>query len=101
MRLAPSLGISPPSAAYPMNDIERKRVENAVAAFVAKRRPPVHLRDQVDLSFRFDGRSFEIFELRPRWNNPAEKIEEAIAKARYLKSRNLWLEDLDTTPVEP
>ena len=49
-----------------MNDIERKRIEKVVAAFVAKRRPPVHLRDQVDLSFRFDGRSVEIFEIRPR-----------------------------------
>jgi len=74
-----------------MNDIDRKRVENAVAAFVAKRRPPVHLRDQVDLSFRFDGRSVEIFEIRPRWDSPAEKIEEAVAKARYLKSRDEWL----------
>jgi Protein of unknown function (DUF3024) len=73
-----------------MNDIERKRIENAVAAFVAKRRPPVHLRDQVDLSFRFDGRTVEIFEIRPRWRNPAEKGEEAIAKARYVKTRGEW-----------
>ena len=74
-----------------MNDIERKRIENAVAAFVAKRRPPAHLRDQVDLSFRFDGRSVEIFEIRPRWDNPAQRVEEAVAKARYLKSRDRWL----------
>ena len=74
-----------------MNDLERKRIENAVAAFVAKRRPPVHLRDQVDLSFRFDGRSVEIFEIRPRWDDPTERVEEAVAKARYLKSRDVWL----------
>jgi hypothetical protein len=74
-----------------MNDIERKRIENAVAAFVAKRRPPVEVRDQVDLSFRFDGRNVEIFEIRPRWNNPAQRVEEAVARARYLKSRDTWL----------
>ena len=74
-----------------MNDIERKRIEKAVAAFVAKRRPPVHLRDQVDLSFRFNGPSVEIFEIRPRWDEPAERVEEAVGKARYLKSRNVWL----------
>jgi hypothetical protein len=74
-----------------MDDLERKRVENAVAAFVARRRPPAHLRDQVDLSFRFDARTVEIFEIRPRWDNPAQKIEEAIAKARYVKSRGRWL----------
>lgn len=74
-----------------MNDIEWKRIENAIAAFVAKRRPPVHMRDQVDLSFRFDGRSVEIFEIRPRWDNAARRIEEAVGKARYLKSRDMWL----------
>jgi len=74
-----------------MNDLERKRIEKAVAAFVARRRPPAHLRDQLDLSFRFDGRSVEIFEIRPRWNDPEQRVEEAIAKARYLKSRGTWL----------
>jgi hypothetical protein len=74
-----------------MNDIDRKRIENVVATFVAKRRPPAHLRDKVDLSFRFDGRYVEIFEIRPRWDNPIKKVEEAVARARYLKSRNEWL----------
>jgi len=74
-----------------MNDLERKRIENAVAAFIARRRPPAHLRDQLDLSFRFDGRSVEIFEIRPRWNDPDQRVEEAIAKARYVKSRGTWL----------
>lgn len=74
-----------------MDDLDRKRVEKAVAAFVSKRRPPAHIRDQVDLAFRFEGRNVEIFEIRPRWDRPLEKVEEAIAKARYLKSRNEWL----------
>lgn len=74
-----------------MRDIERKHVEDAVGAFVTKHRPPVHLRDQVDLSFRFDGRSVEIFEIRPAWNDAGQKLEEAVGKARYLKSRDIWL----------
>ena len=74
-----------------MDDLARKRIENSVAAFMKKRRPPAHIRDRVDLGFRFDGRSIEIFEIRPRWDNPREKVEEAIAKARYLKSRDVWL----------
>lgn len=74
-----------------MNHIEHKHVEEAVSAFVAKHRPPVNLREQVDLSFRFDGRSVEIFEIRPSWANASLKVEESVAKARYLKSRNLWL----------
>ena len=74
-----------------LNDIERKRVENTVAAFVEKHRPPAHIRDQVDLAFRFVGQSVEIFEIRPCGDNLTEKIEEPVAKARYLKSRDQWL----------
>lgn len=74
-----------------MNDIERKRIEKAVAAFVARRRPPAEIRDQVDLSFRFDDSSVELFEIRPRWMDPAQRIEEPVAKARYVKARNRWL----------
>jgi hypothetical protein len=73
-----------------MNDLERKRIEKAVAAFIAKRRPPMHLRDQVELAIRFVGRDVEIFEIRPRWNDPAQKMEEAVAKARFITSRDHW-----------
>ena len=51
-----------------MNDVERKRVENTVAAFVEKRCPPVHLRDKVDLGFRFDGRSVVSLRVAPPRN---------------------------------
>jgi hypothetical protein len=74
-----------------LNDIERKRVENTVGAFVEKHRPPAHLREQVDLAFRFDGKSVELFEIRPRWDTPTEIVEESVAKARYMKSRDEWL----------
>lgn len=74
-----------------MDDVARKRVENAVSAFIARRRPPAHIRDEVDLAFRFDGRSVEIFEIRPVWNDPSQKIEAPVAKARHLKARGRWL----------
>jgi hypothetical protein len=74
-----------------MNEFDRKRVEKALAAFIEKRRPPVEIRHQLDLSFRFDGRYAEIFEIRPRWDRPQEKIEESVARARYVKARNRWL----------
>ena len=74
-----------------MNEIEKKRVESKVAAFVRKHRPPESLRDKLDFGFRFDGRYVELFEIRPGWRDRAEKVEEAVAKARYLKSRDVWL----------
>ena len=74
-----------------LNDIERKRVENLVAAYVSEHRPPAHIRDKVDLSFRFSDQSVELFEIRPRGDDHTKKLEEPIAKAKYVKSRNRWL----------
>ena len=73
-----------------ISEFERKRVEKIVGRYIEKRRPPAEIRDQVDLSFRIEGQSVVIFEIRPFWNAPKEKIEEPVAKGTYVKSRNLW-----------
>ena len=72
------------------SEFETKRIEKILKLYIEKNRPPEIMRDEVDLSFRLTGQSVEIFEIRPLWNDPKEKIEEPIAKATYVKSRNLW-----------
>ena len=69
---------------------EIKRLQKVVGRYIENNRPPEHLREQVDLSFKIKGQSVEIFEIRPIWNNPQEKVEESVAKATYVKSRKLW-----------
>jgi hypothetical protein len=73
-----------------LSEIEIKRVEKIVGAYVERRRPPIHLRSEVDLAFRVTNQSVEIFEIRPLWNKPVEKIEEAVAKATYVKKARIW-----------
>jgi spore coat polysaccharide biosynthesis protein SpsF (cytidylyltransferase family) len=73
-----------------LSEFEAKRYEKLVREYVEKHRPPPHLRKQVDLSFRIKGQSVEIFEIRPLWNDPKKQIEEAVAKATYVKSRGIW-----------
>ncbi|MDH3892110.1 MAG: DUF3024 domain-containing protein [candidate division Zixibacteria bacterium] len=69
---------------------ETKRYEKQVAAFVEKRRPPEHIRDQVDIAFRIKGQSVEIFEIRPSFFKPKVKMEEAVAKATYVRTQGIW-----------
>lgn len=73
-----------------LTELERKRVEKLLQAFLEKRRPPPHIRPRVDLGARLSGQSVEIFEIRPRRDKPAEKLEHPIAKATYVRSRALW-----------
>ena len=73
-----------------LNDLERKRIEKAVSAFVEKRRPPPPIRPQLDLGFRISGQSVELFEIRPQWKKPEVKQERPYAKATYVRTQGLW-----------
>ena len=73
-----------------LTEFERKRIDNLASVFIEKRRPPAHIRDQLDLGYRISGQSLELFEIRPVWNDPREKIEEPVAKATFVKKTNTW-----------
>lgn len=55
-----------------LSEFEVKKIEKAGNAFLAKRRPPAHIRQQVDLNWRLEKQSVYIYESRPLWNNPSE-----------------------------
>ncbi len=72
------------------SEFEIKRIEKAVNKFMEKRRPPLHIRDQLDFGFRIKGQSVELYEIRPLWDNPDKKIEGAITKATFVKTKKIW-----------
>ena len=72
------------------NDIERKRIELAMAKFMGRRRPPPHIRQKLDLGYRISGHSVELFEIRPQWQNPTQKMEHSFAKATFVRTQSLW-----------
>jgi hypothetical protein len=73
-----------------LSEFEIKKCEKSIANFMAQRRPPAHIRNKVDLGYRIENQSVEIFELRPQWRNESNIMEHSVAKATYVKSRNLW-----------
>ena len=72
------------------NDIEAQRIKTVVDTYVQKRRPPSHIRPQLDIGFRLERQSIEIFEIRPAWRRPDELLENPVAKATYVKTRGVW-----------
>lgn len=73
-----------------ISEFEIKRCERAVEKFLKERRPPAHIRNQLDFGYRIENQSVELVEIRPRWNNPEEKMESPFAKATYVKKEKLW-----------
>ena len=77
--LGPQLKTTLCGLSMAFNEIETQRINNVVEAYVQKRRPPPHIRPQLDIGFRIDRQSVEIFEIRPAWKRPEETMEHAVA----------------------
>lgn len=58
--------------------------------YIEEKRPPLSLREKVDLNFALINRELRIFEIRPLYNDPDRKIEIDVARAKYIKSRDIW-----------
>lgn len=73
-----------------LSEFEIKKVEYAAEAFLALKRPPPHIRKQLDIGYRIDNQSVEIFEVRPDWRDESVILEHSVAKATYVKIRKAW-----------
>ncbi|WP_029914703.1 DUF3024 domain-containing protein [Pelobacter seleniigenes] len=73
-----------------LSEFEIKRIEKKVAEFMDRKRPPAHVRSQLDFGYCLQEQSLELFEIRPRWDVPEEILESGFAKATYVKSTRLW-----------
>lgn len=74
------------------SELQHARAKRTVSEFIEQRRPPQEIRDELDLGYRIDkdDQSVVIFEIRPYWRDPDEKIETRVAKMKYVKSRDVW-----------
>jgi hypothetical protein len=89
-----------------LSELESARAKKILDDFVERRRPPPHIRHELDLGYRVTGQSVELFEVRPAWDRPSEKIERPVAKATFIRSQNVWRvywqrADLKWHPYEP
>ena len=58
--------------------------------YIQAKRPPENMRSQIDIGYGIDGQSIVIHEIRPRWDDPSVFFERPIAKATFVKAKNLW-----------
>ncbi len=67
-------------------DINERIIQN----FIKRNRPPVEIRDKLDLGYTYDKSTIELFEVRPAWSNPNEFMNMAYAKIKYVKTQKIW-----------
>ncbi len=73
----------------PISSFEQKRVSKLLRQY-CEDRVPAHVRDKLELRFRFEGNSIILHERRPAWNHPGEWVEPPVAKFRFFVGRQEW-----------
>ena len=71
------------------SEIELKLIENTVGK-MCQRRSPVYLSDQIKTTYKIINYSVEVYEQRPRWNNPDEWTSTGVAKFLYIRNSRKW-----------
>lgn len=72
-----------------LDGLKALEIINTLEVFLDRRRPPAHIRHQVDISYKIENQSIIIFEIRPHWQKK-EEIESPVAKTTLVKSQNIW-----------
>src|SRR5690349_16772175 len=58
--------------------------------YIARRRPPVEIRDKLDINYRLDNQSIILFEISPIWNDESNYQTNDFAKATFDKKNDFW-----------
>jgi hypothetical protein len=71
-------------------DIERARNLSALNWFLERRRPPEHIRAQLDIGYVINGHTADIVEFRPDWRDTTVIRQTPVARVRFVRTRSRW-----------
>jgi hypothetical protein len=72
------------------SEFETHRYTKVVDAYIESKRPPAHIRKELDIGFRLEDQSIEIYEIRPAFRDPGKTMERPVAKTTFVKQSNTW-----------
>ena len=72
------------------NNAELERIDATLGAFLRREQPPVEVRTQLDYAYTISGRSVQLHEVRPRYNDATKKMINPFARATHAKARDVW-----------
>lgn len=73
-----------------LDSLKYLEIIEAMEQFLERRRPPEHIRKELDFGYKIENQSIEIFEIRPSWREPNTLKESSVAKTTFVSSKNCW-----------
>jgi hypothetical protein len=71
-------------------EFERAVNLKALKWFVDQRRPPEHIRPQLDIGYAVVGHTVDLFEIRPDWQDKTTTRHTPIARVKFIRTREEW-----------
>ncbi|MEN9544871.1 MAG: hypothetical protein RLZZ598_1704 [Pseudomonadota bacterium] len=71
-------------------EFETKVNDGALKWFVERRRPPEHIRLQLDLAYRIEGQTVDLYSIRPDWKDKTKTRHEPIARIKFVRTQEHW-----------
>lgn len=71
-----------------LTELEIRRTGKVMNDFVNRKRPPMHVRDQVDFKWKLEGQSVYLVEIRRLMDG--ELNERSFAKATWIRTQAVW-----------
>lgn len=71
-----------------LTELEVLRTGKAMNAFVQRKRPPEHIRDQLDLLWTLEGQS--VYLLEDHRLMDGQRHQRPFAKATYVRTQKIW-----------
>ena len=62
----------------------------AIESFLIRRRPPEHIRKELDVGCEIDRQSVEVFEIHPHWEDITKQTRTPSAKTTFVRSTGDW-----------
>ena len=72
------------------NDFECAVNQKALSWFMEHRRPPEHIRLQLDIGYAVTGQTVDIFEIRPDWKDKTTIRHSPIARVKFVRTEERW-----------
>jgi Protein of unknown function (DUF3024) len=73
-----------------LNEKQLQEIKAAGEDFLRVHRPPEAIRSKLDLIYRIERQSVLVYEIRPKWDNPAIITETPMAKTTFVQTQNVW-----------
>jgi len=71
-------------------EFEAARIKVEMDKFMEEKRPPAHIRPELDILYKLDRQSIIIFERRPHWQDSTKFMDGEVAKLTYVRTQDVW-----------